>query len=622
MKSKISFFNKTIFLKNVTLYWPIWAVYTILLLFGLPIPLWFEMQYDYGDRLSTSQMIRELSSYIAPQYYTVIISFTAVAVGMAMFGYLYKSQSANMIHSLPVDRTQLYGTNVISGLVFLMVPLLLTYVLTVLVCVNEGITCVEYVGIWLLVSMATAVIAFGIVTFCAFLTGLMVALPIYVVIANLLVMAVIGVIELMMNIYAYGVGYSSLITDHLLIWFSPFLCFFRKVQFERIYENDALVGLDLQGVSCILIYLALAIVLYGLAYWIYQRRKIESAGEIITVEFVKPIFRWGVGTLAGFYIMIFLYAIFGEIGMRFSMPVVILVLLFFGAVFFFVADMFIRKNFRVFDKRNWKRCGVFAVTLLISFFALYFYADIEEKRMPNAKDVVSVEISQNYSVYFEEKDIEQAIVLHKQILEHVDECEQFELSRYYNHADVTWKWVNIDYTLQDGSYMTRSYMVPETATTKPILDVIEEWESRPEVMLTDILGRDYKNVEAFITGHLYMEIYTHKESEEDILAGNITIDSVNQELTASQCRKLYDAILLEATEGELFKYNGHNGYENDKNEMVYMVQLEYYLKGKNNNYSNYARVAFGRDCQYIIDAILDLEIAGVDSADDIVWIYE
>jgi hypothetical protein len=164
-------------------------------------------------------------------------------------------------------------------------------------------------------------------------------------------------------------------------------------------------------------------------------------------------------------------------------------------------------------------------------------------------------------------------------------------------------------------------MVPQTATTKPILDIIAEWESRPDVMLAEILGRDYRNLEAFITGHLYLDIISYKQSEEDILAGNINVESMSLELTASQCRKLYDAIMLEATEGELLKYNGRYGYENDKNEMVYMIQLEYYLKGKNNNYSSYARVEFGRDCQYIIDAILELGITGVDSVDDIVWTY-
>ena len=35
MKSKTSFINKTMLQKNVKLYWPIWTLYTIVLLFNL-----------------------------------------------------------------------------------------------------------------------------------------------------------------------------------------------------------------------------------------------------------------------------------------------------------------------------------------------------------------------------------------------------------------------------------------------------------------------------------------------------------------------------------------------------------------------------------------------------------
>ena len=48
MKSKNSFFNKTIFLKNVTLYWPIWAVYTLISVIMQPFLLWLFNNCIYG----------------------------------------------------------------------------------------------------------------------------------------------------------------------------------------------------------------------------------------------------------------------------------------------------------------------------------------------------------------------------------------------------------------------------------------------------------------------------------------------------------------------------------------------------------------------------------------------
>lgn len=49
MKSKISCFNKTIFKKNVTHFWPIWLVYMGYLVFALPVNLWLNMaNYNGG----------------------------------------------------------------------------------------------------------------------------------------------------------------------------------------------------------------------------------------------------------------------------------------------------------------------------------------------------------------------------------------------------------------------------------------------------------------------------------------------------------------------------------------------------------------------------------------------
>ena len=49
MKSKISFFNKTIFWKNVTLYWPIWGIYTLALFISQPVTLWVFNNMDYWN---------------------------------------------------------------------------------------------------------------------------------------------------------------------------------------------------------------------------------------------------------------------------------------------------------------------------------------------------------------------------------------------------------------------------------------------------------------------------------------------------------------------------------------------------------------------------------------------
>ena len=36
MRSRISYFNKTLYLKNMARFWPIWALYGIIWLFAMP----------------------------------------------------------------------------------------------------------------------------------------------------------------------------------------------------------------------------------------------------------------------------------------------------------------------------------------------------------------------------------------------------------------------------------------------------------------------------------------------------------------------------------------------------------------------------------------------------------
>ncbi|MGN1157706.1 MAG: hypothetical protein ACI4TK_16125, partial [Agathobacter sp.] len=464
MKSKISFFNKTIFLKNVTLYWPIWVVYTLFLVGGMPFALWLSVHDRFNmEQITEERMIREIYYVTRPTYYIFVIAVAAVIVGMALFSYLYKSQSANMIHALPVDRTELFGTNVISGLTFLIVPQIFTFIVTVLICLGEGITRVEYLAMWLLFAMATAFIAFAFVTICAFLTGQLVTMPVYVIIVNVLAYAIDGAISLVVSLFGYGLSGSGLMSSDLLIWFSPLINYCTKV-YTSLLGYDELagrIGIEFIGIECIIVYFIVAVVLYVLAYFIYRTRKIEQAGDLITVEILKPVFRWGVGTICGFYATLFFVSIFGNSGYGFNKIVFVIELLFFGTLFYFVADMFVRKTFHVFKKKNWKGCGLFCIALILTFGGMICYANIEEKRVPKIEDVDYAIINMNYFITLEDEDIAEAINIHKMVLEDVEFFEEYDRNNYYYYDERVY-YTSIKYKLKDGSYLERYYSIPNT----------------------------------------------------------------------------------------------------------------------------------------------------------------
>lgn len=150
MKSKTFCFNKTIFKKNMTHFWPLWALYSCYLIVSLPVGLWFDMQYYLLDD-SYSQIQRQSCAINGAMRVAMnpVITFAFAAVMiMAVFSYLYSAKNTNMIHSLPVDRRELFVTNIISAFAFMVVPQILTFIITVFVCIGAHITNIQYILYW------------------------------------------------------------------------------------------------------------------------------------------------------------------------------------------------------------------------------------------------------------------------------------------------------------------------------------------------------------------------------------------------------------------------------------------------------------------------------------------
>ena len=101
----------------MTHFWPLWALYSCYLIVSLPVGLWFNMRYYLQDD-SYSQLQRQVyaisGAMRAAMNPVITFAFAAVMI-MAVFSYLYSAKNTNMIHSLPVDRRELFVTNIICS---------------------------------------------------------------------------------------------------------------------------------------------------------------------------------------------------------------------------------------------------------------------------------------------------------------------------------------------------------------------------------------------------------------------------------------------------------------------------------------------------------------------------
>ena len=650
MKSKISFFNKTIFKKNVTLYWPIWGIYSLIVVIMQPGLVWLFNNMDYfSNGYSDEMQFRDLMDTLRFENYVVLIAFAALFAGMALYSYMYNNKSANMIHSLPVDRTQLYGTTIISGLAFLIVPLFGAALLSTLLCLIYTIPGIGYVWLWFFVMAALAIIAFSIVSICALFTGHIVVLPMYVVAVNLLSWIVYYLISVVITTFGFGVTTLGSNAEDLAGVFCPIQCFNDNLSWAYHYSDTGeLIDISLTGVEFLLLYLVLAVVFYAAAYVIYRKRKIEQAGDFLTVNWVKPIFRGVVGIFGAIFGAMLVREVLLDTRIGCGMPLFVCMLLIIGAICYFAADMFIKKSFHVFKKRNWLGCGIFSVVVLVAFFGMYALADKYENEVPKLADIEQAEIQLGYEITLYGEAAAPILEIQKDILAQADYIESrvSDGDRYYN-------MVRISYQLKDGDTITRRYALSqEDEKLNAIYKKIVLLEQDEENYLVNTFGKDYANITTFYGGSLEAYFINPEDREKEDYYPDKNYDSKN--IDAVQAKEIYEAILADIKAGTLMKYNIYGGkyiYEED----VYTrgadkyygstevhIMLDYLLSEdasdkktngstsdkyygdvvEDQEYVDYQRqrsvyLTIGPDCEHVINKLVELEL--VESVGHIWW---
>lgn len=638
MKSKTSFFNKAIYKKNLSLFWPIWGAYFLYELFTGPLYLWFHFGKERSNKLEI------LLGSIGGKTDIVAIAIASLIVGMALFNYLFTSKSANMIHAMPLTRLELYGTNLFSGFTFLFVPQLVSFFFSVLVCLANGVAEVQYLGIWFLACLGMSFFFFSIVVLCVMLTGQLFALPIYFVICNLFVEGIITGISLLTGMMAYGVSGTSLQGGSLRC-LSPILYLMDQVKLTGRYSivnnrgDYELTEIQMHGGGAVVCYAVVAILFYALAYYGYKKREIECAGDLLTFSWLKPLFRWGAGVCFGF--------LGGTLGMYFlrdmvenlpfvAWPIMVVMI---GMFIFFFAEMLIQKSVHVVSKRRCKECGVFIVFMALAFSGIYLYGYSSAHHIPDVDEVQYAYVDMNYPVEFEGEDIAQVLELQKEILQQQSVIkEELEMNEAVNGSG----YVTITYRMKDGSVLTRNYTLPSGAeVSTEMFRRIYEWESQADSFLRQFIEYDYESVSRVTDAQL--EWYDSS-----------TTNYMYRSVEGDGARALFDAAIADAQAGVLQKYNltdYREPWDTRTSESYATIDI-YYYHAKDNWQSMYDRmngitentnslvdnssniyvedsamnlrsgmyVCFGEDCTNIIHVLVECGL--IESADELEYISD
>ena len=539
MRSGISCFNSHLWCKNMTRFWPVWACYGLFWTFVQPLQFLVAASRPGRSADGLAAMARDLPGTLGPG---VLVSFLfGICAAMAVFSYLFTSRSACMMHALPLDRRALFVTNYLSGLCFLWLPNLAVFVLTLVIeaaygCLNPGAALT-----WLLIQSATALFFYSFAVFCAMFTGNTVALPAFYVILNFLCSVVYSLLTEVLSLLLYGSwGLGSGGIASAVDWLTPLERLASACSFYTLASGDGEVIRTLNRPEETAVYAAAAVVLAALALAVYRRRHIESAGDVVAVAVVRPVFRCGVALCAGLCfgactaVILDLYE---------ALPLSLFVILW-AVVGYFVAEMLLQRSFRVWQR--WKGAAALACLLAVLFAAVELDWFGYETRVPEVEQVQSVRVlnldgapddgAVGYVDLTSPEEIAQAVSLHRAIVEQRNRSGRF--------CDGT---VDVDftYTLTNGKTLNRHY------SSVPVWMADLETPGAVASAAQQLLdNRDYVrklySLDRFQEMRL-VEAYLERVWYED----QGYYDDFHLDASASQLKELWQAVLQDFDQGTI-----------------------------------------------------------------------
>ena len=530
MKSKTSFINKTMLQKNVKLYWPIWTLYTIVLLFNGPFSMWSRFKsayFIYGTNWH-KYMLDIMSPAISMEADMIFIFVMALVTGMAMFSYLYNSRACNMIHAMPVTRRQLFSTNVLTGLLFMWIPQIVKYIMSFVICISYGNTKVVHIGINLLATMGISFFMYSLVCLCAMITGQLVSVAVMYALVNLLYGGAVIAIANVLTYVSYGLSYMEFVRKISVTWFAPMLQLLNRVGFHPTMKNTGddyyCIKYTFRGTNTIVVYVIAAAVIYFISYKIYKHRDLENAGSFIAIPKLKPVFRWGLGSLGGLILSIVAASLL--LGLR--MLAVVL-----GIIAFLLLEMIIRKNFKIFSKALFKEIIAFGAFVVVVFGGITVYGNVQENYIPKLADIDSACIAIDFDINLEGKDVEKILETQKILMA---QKKDYFKKRYDDSGYIT-----ISYTLKNGEKVNRVYHRTDDFNPHKQCKAIMAEENKPQNITNAIMQCDTTDI-TFINGSA--EQYNDKY-----------VDVLNERFNGKVAADIFEAVKKDVEAGVMQEYN-------------------------------------------------------------------
>lgn len=480
MTSRTSFFNKTVFFKTMRRFWPLWAAYLAILLLALPVEM--RESFQWRDYVITATLQRRILNFT--QSSSPLLAFLVAPLSaMAVFSHLYNDRSCGAYASLPLRRETMFLSVTLAGLL----PLLAANVITfgAVLWVESSFGNVEMIAAltWLAVTSMEVIAFYGFAVLCAQLTGHVLVVPVVYGVLNFTAIAVQSVLMALCQLFLFGFLDSGI----YLSWLSPLVKLLQSSGYYVTSPMTSFVGSApveayvFSGWGTVIAYCIVGIGCIVGALFLFKKRRMESSGDVVAVKFLKPVFKYclagGCALVLGLGLAGMFYA--EEYGTLFGMRLyggMIVCFLLCGGIGYFAAEMLNRKSFRAF-KGAWKGYLIFALVAILGLSALEFDLFGFERRVPKAEKVenISVHVGGHSARSYQSDDVDAVTQLHKDILKHKD----LILKKRYSY---NYSYISLYYTLENGRQVTRTYPLPITEETLPLIRDVEDFMNSPKIM--------------------------------------------------------------------------------------------------------------------------------------------
>lgn len=351
MKSRTSFFDRTVFVKDLTRFAPAWILYSIVLvILGTITSNNTIATYGYYEVSIAARLDGALDTMI------VINFLFALLNAQLLFGDLFNTRLANALHAMPIRRETWFGTHALSGLVFHFFPSLVFSVVFAFMCGELWLTA----WCWLAAVTLQYLFFFGLAVFACLCVGSRFAQGVVYGLCSFGAWLLFWTVDTIYMPLIPGIA----ITFELLSPFCPIIYGFShqpfavnvkywdgvstKIEHQSLAQNP-------EGWIYLAVIAAVGMALLFIALWLYRRRHLEVAGDFIAVSWLKPVFLICY-TLSVGIVTYYLLSNFGTVS------TVFLVL---GLLVGFVSGtMFLERTIKVFHKRMLTGLAVFAVFIL------------------------------------------------------------------------------------------------------------------------------------------------------------------------------------------------------------------------------------------------------------------